>query len=190
MQKARKNKSPFSTTAAAFEALESRQMMSVTVAPSGGNDTAALQNAINSAPAGSTVNLDAGTYHVSSTLNMNGHVLAGVAGQTTLQWTGGSNSFLRSSFRLEFRARNVHRQRCGHPTVRKRHPTSSSPTAIPSKTLGAHRHRLPGGQRQSPDHPQHAAEHRRLWNGPLFHQPGPRRLRSTPSLTSTRASTP
>ena len=60
---------------------------------SGGNDTAAIQNALNSAPAGQTVNLTAGTYHVSSALNMNGHVLAGVAGQTTLQWTGGIQQF-------------------------------------------------------------------------------------------------
>jgi hypothetical protein len=91
MQKARQKSS---IAAAAFEALESRQMMSVSIAPSGGNDTAALQSAINSTPAGTTINLEAGTYHVSSMLNMDGHTIQGIAGQTTLQWTGASNSYL------------------------------------------------------------------------------------------------
>jgi hypothetical protein len=89
MQKARKKSS---ISAAAFEALESRQMMSLTIAPSGGNDTAAIQNAINNSAAGTTIELGAGTYHISSMLNMDGHTIQGVAGQTTMQWTGGSNT--------------------------------------------------------------------------------------------------
>jgi hypothetical protein len=74
-----------------FETLESRRLLSVTVSPGYHNDTQSIQNAINSAGQGGTVQLTAGTFNISSTLNLNGCTLAGVAGKTVLQWSGGNN---------------------------------------------------------------------------------------------------
>jgi hypothetical protein len=79
-----------------FEKLEARQMLSVTLSPGYQNDTQSIQNAINSVQPGGTVQLTAGTFHVSSTLNLDGRTLAGTPGQTVLQWTGG-NDYLAST---------------------------------------------------------------------------------------------
>ena len=78
-----------------IEIMESRLMMSVVnVSASGGDDTHAVQNAINNAD---TVHLNPGTYHISQTLNLrSGSTLQG-DGNATLAWTGGGNSYLGNS---------------------------------------------------------------------------------------------
>jgi hypothetical protein len=80
-----------------FESLEARCLLSASVSPGYQNDTQSIQNAINTVQPGGTVQLTAGTFHVSASLNLDGRILAGVPGQTTLQWAGSNGGYLVNS---------------------------------------------------------------------------------------------
>jgi regulation of enolase protein 1 (concanavalin A-like superfamily) len=75
-----------------LEALEPRQLMSAVINISAGyqDATSAIQNALNSAGGGGTVNLAPGSYNVSSQLTIPSGVKLEGGGKATLNWTSGS----------------------------------------------------------------------------------------------------
>jgi hypothetical protein len=68
-----------------------RTVIYTTLSPSGGNDTAAIQNAVNNCPTGQVVKLNAGTFSVSSPVTVkSGVTLRGAGlGVTTIKGTSG-----------------------------------------------------------------------------------------------------
>ena len=59
-----------SVSAISLEPLECRTLMSVTIAPTGHDDTGAIAAAVNATHAGDVINFESGNYSISSTLNL------------------------------------------------------------------------------------------------------------------------
>jgi regulation of enolase protein 1 (concanavalin A-like superfamily) len=75
-----------------LEALEPRQLMSavINISPGYQDATSAIQNALNSAGGGGTVNLAPGSYNISSQVTIPSGVKLEGGGKATLNWSSGS----------------------------------------------------------------------------------------------------
>jgi hypothetical protein len=70
--------------------IPNRSTIYTTLSPSGGDDTSAIQNALNSSPAGQVVALNAGTFKISKTVNIPSNVTLRGAGRSATTIAGQS----------------------------------------------------------------------------------------------------
>ena len=85
----------------AFEPLENRTLMSISVSPSGGDDAVAIQNAIRGASNGTVVNFSSGNYNIRSTLSLSPNLVYQGNG-ATINGGGSNEVFIGNGTSTEF----------------------------------------------------------------------------------------